>query len=181
MEDKRFARLLKYYKSIMPFRSPNFDEFGALHFWTKRFGGLDEEKITAVFNRAMSELDHFPSVREFTEYLGGGRADGASESKQVAALIVGSVSRFGWNNSKMAEEAIGPLGWKVVEMSGGWPQICNILTDRNTSTLTAQWRDLAASLAEKERLGITALPGADNEVKGVSAAVQLALGGKSEK
>jgi len=178
MDDGRFAKLLNYYKSIMPYRAPDFSQSGALHYWTKKFGGLDEKVLAAAFQKAVSEIDHFPSPREFLEFLGGGKVDSAVESRQVAALIVGCVSRWGWNNAKMAEKDIGPLGWRVVELSGGWPQICSILTDRNTSTLTAQWRDLAASLAEKERLGITALPGADNERKGINGAIRLALGEK---
>lgn len=64
-----------------------------------------------------------------------------AQAAEIAARIVGSVSKFGWSNAKDAEQFIGPAGWSVVQRQGGWSYICeNLGTRINPSTFQAQIR-----------------------------------------
>lgn len=87
-------------------------------------------------------------------------------AKEIAARVVGAVSRFGWNNPKDAEAFIGPDGWAAVQRSGGWANLCeNLGVTIMPTTFQAQIRDQietnlkygtdvinhAVSLPEKQR------------------------------
>lgn len=50
-----------------------------------------------------------------------------AQAREIAARIVGSVTKYGWANPKEAREFIGPVGWRVVEVQGGWSSICENL------------------------------------------------------
>jgi hypothetical protein len=63
------------------------------------------------------------------------------QAAEIAARIVGAVTRYGWNNSKYAQEFIGPVGWGVVERQGGWAHLCqNLGVTIDPSTFQAQVR-----------------------------------------
>jgi hypothetical protein len=46
--------------------------------------------------------------------------------------------------------ALGSVGWQIVQMEGGWEQICQSLTDDNLNTSKAQWRNLARVLLQRQ-------------------------------
>lgn len=65
-----------------------------------------------------------------------------AKAREIAARVVGAVTRFGWNNGRDACEYIGPIGWTVVERQGGWRHICENLGLRiQATTFQAQIRD----------------------------------------
>lgn len=72
-----------------------------------------------------------------------------AQANEVAGRIVGAVPRYGYTNADRAEKFIGPVGWEVVRMQGGWAHICNTLTVDHTRTFYAQTRDLALSVLER--------------------------------
>lgn len=80
------------------------------------------------------------------------------EAREAAARIIAGVSKFGWPNQTAAREFIGELGWCVVERQGGWQTICAELTDENVGMLQAQFRELAASMRRRAKIGIFNIP-----------------------
>lgn len=72
---------------------------------------------------------------------------------EAVSRIVAAVSRFGWNNPDRAKLFIGGLGWRVVEMEGGWTTVCETLNNDNIGTLRAQWRGIAKSSIARAKAG----------------------------
>lgn len=74
-------------------------------------------------------------------------------ARTIAAMIISAVSRFGWPNQDRAKEFLGEVGWKVVELQGGWTKLCQTLDESNITTFQAQWRDLALSILRRSKAG----------------------------
>jgi hypothetical protein len=87
----------------------------------------------------------FPSIEEILAKLGKKTAEDQDLAREAAARIVNAISRYGWNNPTKAKEYIGSIGWDVVNMQGGWENVCDVATNENLTFLQAQWRDLAKS------------------------------------
>jgi len=65
-----------------------------------------------------------------------------AQAREIAARIVGAVTKFGWNNAKEAQVYIGPIGWNAVTRQGGWMNLCqNMGASINPTTFQAQLRD----------------------------------------
>jgi len=81
--------------------------------------------------------------------------DAEALAREVAARIVGAVTKFGWPNGRAAREFIGEEGWRIVELQGGWSHICeNLGVTIPPSTFQAQVRD---QLAANFRYGADAI------------------------
>jgi hypothetical protein len=73
-------------------------------------------------------------------------------ANDVAGRIGGAMSRFGYTNPRQAEQFIGPIGWAVVRILGGWQHLCNTITTDEMRTFHAQCRELAKSQLEISRV-----------------------------
>ncbi len=93
------------------------------------------------------------------------------EAKEAAARIFAAVPKFGWCNQQQAREYIGELGWRVVDMQGGWVYLCETLKPSMVPTLQAQCRELAKTVQIKNINGLDniapGLPGKFGEMVGV--------------
>ncbi len=76
-------------------------------------------------------------------------------ARDAVARILTAISRIGIYRMNDAQAYVGELGWEVVRLQGGWEEVCKSITDENKAILQAQWRELAVSLINKERLGLT--------------------------
>jgi hypothetical protein len=67
-----------------------------------------------------------------------------TKAREVAARVIGAISKFGWTNAKGAQVFIGPEGWGAVNRMGGWSYLCENVGPRgiNPASLQAQLRDL---------------------------------------
>ena len=74
-----------------------------------------------------------------------------SIANDIAARIGNAMSRYGYTNSDRAEQHIGPVGWQVVSLLGGWRHICNTVMTDDMRTFHAQCRELARAQLEMER------------------------------
>jgi hypothetical protein len=72
--------------------------------------------------------------------------------------IFQAVARFGWPNPVAAREMIGEVGWRVVEMDGGWQTVCRELNEDNKVGYRAQWKGLALVQIRRARMGIVGGP-----------------------
>lgn len=181
MKKEKFIKVLNYYSKILSTKAPDFSDPAPLHFWWTKFGALDEDEIVKAFEKAMATRHFFPSPKDFLELLGKGKVKPEEAGREASARILAAVSLHGWPNPDKAEAYIGPLGWEVVRMQGGWAQVCDTLTTSNSGQYQAQWRDLAITLARKDDLGLSLPPGMKNKPRSlplpISTAINLASKG----
>lgn len=80
------------------------------------------------------------------------RVTPAASPDNEAILIVGrvidAIARIGPYETQRAKAAIGPVGWKLVTLEGGWEFLCGLKSDA-LPTLKAQWRGTAKALIER--------------------------------
>lgn len=76
------------------------------------------------------------------------------QANLVPQRIFEAISKFGWAEPDKAREYIGELGWRLVEMRGGWLNVCqNLGTNWDEGTFIAQARDNTKSLIKAAELG----------------------------
>jgi len=70
------------------------------------------------------------------------------EGSDIAGLVCGAISRYGWNNAKAAKAALPAVGWQIIQQNfGGWQRFCETVTEKDLVNVRAQLRDqIAASL-----------------------------------
>jgi len=150
MNITKFTKIMLYYQSLQPYRSPDFSNPGVIDFWFKALGHVGVDRLKHVMDHFALTSDHFPALKEIRESLGEGDKTGDAMSRDISARIVGAISKFGYANSKDAKDYIGPVGWQVVSMTGGWTSICERATNDNISFLETQWRHLIAAHGMRE-------------------------------
>lgn len=79
--------------------------------------------------------------------------DDESLAIEAATRIIGAVRKFGYVNAQEAQVYIGPVGWRVVELNGGWSNMCKQMHDDQIPILRAQYKALAITQIKKERAG----------------------------
>lgn len=75
-------------------------------------------------------------------------SDPEAEATVIAGRILAAISRIGPYNVAAARQAIGEVGWQVVEGSGGWENLCQIDND-DIGIHRAQWRSHAKALLQR--------------------------------
>lgn len=71
-----------------------------------------------------------------------------SEAIMVIGRIVQAIAKIGPYRTADAKHSIGAIGWRVVQMDGGWEQVCGYTTDA-LGIHKAQWRNMARALIER--------------------------------
>jgi hypothetical protein len=98
----------------------------------------------ALEYRRNPENKFFPLPAEILKLAGNEYSQSPREKADVVAnRIWDAIARFGWNNPDKARAYIGELGWKTVEMAGGWVGMCETSDIENKNIIIAQTRDLA--------------------------------------
>lgn len=145
---------------------------------------LSAKGILDAYIGALADLDQRAVLRAIEDWLKTGRGfpfpadirakvrpeiDGADDAQIVSNLIIGAISKYGYTNPDRAEEHVGPLGWKVVEIFGGWKHLCEFVTHDNEATVKAQLRELAKTVWKQAKRGEIdrkpALPAPGSEVR----------------
>lgn len=119
-----------------------------LEMYAEDLADLSPELCIAGYNqyRRNPANKTFPLPAQIRELVNPGEFIGAEvQAREIAARIIGAISKFGWNNGREAQVYIGPIGWSVVLSSGGWSKLCEDVGpgyDKiNPATLQAQLRD----------------------------------------
>lgn len=118
--------------------------------------------------------DPFPTIAEIQELITPVPL-ALDQAKDAAARIIAAVSKYGRYNLESAKVFIGELGWKAVERTGGWSNLCAQLTAENTSIYMAQYRELTAALYRKSQMGLLDYAPALPEARKVFAGNMKAL------
>lgn len=106
-----------------------------------------ETQIRSALKAAYKDNpDKFPTPRELASALKGYPSDAHKRATEDAEGLWGAVSRIGGYGHEQAERALNRYQWKVVQSHGGWPALCEMLTNDMKATWIAQTRDHLMSL-----------------------------------
>jgi hypothetical protein len=106
------------------------------------------ERVNKALDEIILSFDSkspFPSLKDIISKVNP-QAAPKDEATIAVNKIVQALYNVGWNDSERAKQAIGELGWRVVQMSGGWKNLCETVDNRTLPTFKAQWKQLAESL-----------------------------------
>lgn len=93
--------------------------------------------------------DPLPSIREIEDVA---NPEVSIESKAVleSSKIMEAITRIGPYESAEAKKHMGDIAWKIVQLEGGWENLCEIVNRDNAAVYKAQWRKMAVALLESE-------------------------------
>jgi hypothetical protein len=105
---------------------------------------LNEQACVAAYNRYRKNPANkiFPLPAQIAELVAPEQFVGVeTKAREIAARMVGAITKFGWCNAKEAQAYIGPDGWALVLRAGGWRHLCENTHTKHASIMQAQWRD----------------------------------------
>lgn len=108
-----------------------------------------------IMNR--SSRDPFPSISEIRKVVEPEVSE-RDDAVTVSSLIYKAVAKVGPYQAALAREAIGEIGWLIVEREGGWMAVCESVTFDNAGMYKAQWRDMALSIINRSKAGLSGPP-----------------------
>lgn len=116
------------------------------------------EKLRNALKSLLRESRRFPTIAEVEAAMGLKGATDEELANEASSRIAGAMTKYGSarfnGNYDRQREYIGELGWRVVELLGGWQNLCNSIDDNDQlPTFKAQWRGLAMSQASAARRG----------------------------
>jgi len=149
---KLVSALGEYYdKSLTP---------GQLAMYSQDLMAMEPEQLALAINTYRNDPrnDRFPLPVKLKSMVGLA-INPEDEAIQISGRILGAIASVGPYRSQEAREAIGEIGWQVVQAEGGWQTICEIQTD-DIPIRKAQWRQLAKTFCERNsRNTMPQLPG----------------------
>lgn len=119
--------------------------------------GVEQIKAALTKMRRDTSVTRFPLPSKIAALIQP-QISSDDEAREAAARIFAAVPKFGWCNQRMAREYIGELGWRVVELQGGWTYLCETLKPNMAPTLQAQFRELAKTIQVKHLNGSSDVP-----------------------
>lgn len=119
----------------------------------RRFG---YDRAIAAIEDAIIERrgnERFPSIGDLVQRCAPEVLD-TDTAVEVAGRVWTAIARFGRYRAADAASWIGPVGWYVVEHSGGWGKICETAQAKDVGTWRAQLRDHAAAAIRRHKAGV---------------------------
>lgn len=115
---------------------------------------LPFDKVAEALQRLRYEPNRrqCPMPADVRAHIDPGSSDLAL-ANEIAGKITSCMANCGYTNPRRAEEAIGPVGWAVVSLMGGWHHLCTTTLERDMRTFYAQCRDQAKGQLEMRRKG----------------------------
>ena len=110
--------------------------------------GFRIEDTLAALATCRRELRYFPTVSEIVARIPGAALSPAHEAQLIAGRILKAITYMGPYKSLEAQHEIGPIGWEIVRMSGGWSSLCE-MTDKDIAIQRSQWAKIGESLLMK--------------------------------
>ena len=114
---------------------------------------MEPEQLAQAINTYRNDprSDRFPLPVKLKAMVGLA-VNPEDEAVQISGRILGAIASIGPYRVQDAREAIGEIGWQVVQAEGGWQTICEVQTD-DIPIRKAQWRNLAKTFCERNARG----------------------------
>ena len=119
------------------------------------------EAIKRVY-RKTSAGGRFPSVEQLFSTNPGGMSD-EEAAEDLMARIRSAVVSCGYTLPERAHAMVGPVGWKVIEMNGGWQVFCSQPTFDQLESLLVHVRNQSRQIFRQVRDGELVLPPAPSK------------------
>lgn len=148
MTNEKMQGLLTALKLATPKWAPQEINSILAQIWLKALEELDDENIKNAIVSAMKNCTEWPSPTEVKRIAQGSFQTDEEVGAEIVGRIIGAMSKYGYTNHNAAEAFIGPIGWEVVQMSGGWNEVTNQGYD-DLVTCKKIWRDLAVQVSKK--------------------------------
>lgn len=91
--------------------------------------------------------DPFPAIADLISLVEFNGLD----AEEIAMKISGAVAKFGNYRAADARIYLGEVAWEIIQIEGGWENVCQMLTYENMPTLQAQWRRVAQILVQRKK------------------------------
>lgn len=103
--------------------------------------------------RRNAKNDRFPLPAVIRELVAPDRKPASHKAlaTEAAARIIAATTKYGYPDPRGAEAYIGDLGWRIVELQGGWTRHCE--SDGPTGVIQAQYIRLGEALLERAASG----------------------------
>lgn len=158
---QEFGAFLFKLSAAIPKFAPDFKMPGAIDAWFEELGQFDTATLTVIYKHCVARYESFPSIKQCLEIIG--KAPPPPETfedkgREVADRIWTAIGKFGAfvgedaRKKKELEEYVGPIGMIVIQMNGGWNNVCDSKLD-DEGMLKAQWRGSAIVYAKKGGIG----------------------------
>jgi len=157
MTPQEFTKAMLYYGEINKKGMPDWKPH-VVEFWFKQLGHLDKRQLKTIMDKLICK-PFWPSLGEVLEEINP-ELDSKFQANLIAGNIYAAICRYGSSRLDKVEAMLGPDGWEVVRLSGGWMNVCEVNNNQIT-TAKAQWRNLAESVlarTEQEKKEMAALP-----------------------
>lgn len=114
----------------------------AITVWFELLKDLPGASVKAAIVHMAKTTKAFPSVAEIRQLAEAEKKDYSA----AWAELIGQIQREGYCGTPRFQD---PLLMKVVERLGGWKYICQTMTESNTTTYRAQFRDIYTGVATR--------------------------------
>lgn len=145
-----FAAVLQFWSKQLKFAPGDFKDMGAVEIWWDHLNQYGLQKIKDAFSQSFRTDDSFPSMRRLLEILDGPTQTRDQMGIEIAGKIWDALGKFGQYKPTEAEEWVGAVGWQVVQMIGGWYNICETTVDSDRGTFVAQARGFAIAILARD-------------------------------
>jgi hypothetical protein len=147
------AALRKLARAIPTF-APNLDDQETAQIWCAELSDLSLDEIATACRRAVRKCDKFPSLARLRKM---GRPEKIDDPRLLAESIW---TQLNTNSSRpqLARQAIGEVGWLVVERAGGWDHLRWNADTNNETIHKAQLRGIADAVLSQIEAGVQPRP-----------------------
>lgn len=112
------------------------------------------DKVNPILRSFLVDSHRMPSVKAIKEKMGFRQLDDEELARDAVARIRSAVAKYGSWNAKEAQAYIGPIGSHIVQMLGGWENVCSIATQKELDFILTQAREYAKIAIVKHRAGL---------------------------
>lgn len=180
MTRQQMAGLLTALKLAAPRWAPQQINLELAGIWIDVLQDFDDITVAKTISKAMQNLTEWPTPATIKRMCMGTDQTDEEIGAEVSTRIAGAIGRAGYSNSNLAEEIIGPIGWEVVRLCGGWTEICGIESYDQMPSYKKQWREIGVQVSKKlhqhGRIDAPKLPELPEKSLALAQALRIAEG-----
>ena len=124
MNTLQMGEMLVLLKLALPKYAPSDVNNALIKVWVDALKDIEEPRLKAAFAHAKKSLTEWPSPAIIRRLSMGVVNNNNELVADIVCRIESNISSWGYMQPVKAEKALGPQAWEVVNMMGGWTNIC---------------------------------------------------------